>query len=258
MTAAARACIVTGAANGIGRAISVALARTGWRVHALDADASALTQLEGEAPAGGGFIRAHRCDVTNEAAVEAVAEGLASQHETATLLVNNAGIIRFAKLEDVRPEDFGRVIEVNLIGAFICARTFGRRMIAAGGGVILNMTSISATHVQPFCGAYAPSKAGLLALTKQIAVEWGSHNIRCNAISPGMIRTALGEHIYSDERLMQQRLAGIPVHRIGTPEDIAEAVLFLASNSASYLSGTEIVIDGGITQAGMSRFERPL
>lgn len=256
MTVLVRSSIVTGAANGIGRAITLALARTGWRVHALDADDAALARLEGEAP--GGSIRTHRCDVTDETAVEAVGEGLAANGETATLLVNNAGIIRFAKLEDVNPKDFSRVVEINLLGAFICARTFGRRMIAAGGGVILNMTSISATHVQPFCGAYAPSKAGLLALTKQISIEWGSHNIRCNAISPGMIRTALGDHIYRDERLMRQRLAGIPLHRIGTPEDVAEAVLFLASDSASYLSGTEIVIDGGITQAGMSRFERPL
>lgn len=249
-----RSCVVTGAANGIGHAITLALAGEGWRVHALDADAAGLAALEQT----DGAVKAHRCDVTDEAQVEAVADAIAGEGGTVSLLVNNAGIIRFARLEDVTPADFRKVVDVNLLGAFICLRSFGRRMMVAGGGSVVNVASISATHVQPFCGAYAPSKAAILALTRQAAVEWGGHGIRCNAISPGMIRTALGEHVYRDERLMRQRLEGIPLNRIGTPEDVAKAVLFLASDAASYLTGTEIVVDGGITQAAMGRFERPL
>lgn len=150
------------------------------------------------------------------------------------------------------------MIDVNLNGAFNCTSSFGRRMITAGGGTIVNITSIAATLVQPFCGAYAPSKAGLLALTRQTAIEWGRHGIRCNAVSPGMIRTEMGEHVYRDERLLRQRLEGIPLGRIGRPEDVAGVVVFLASPAASYMSGAELVVDGGINQAAMGRFERPL
>lgn len=250
-----RSCVVTGAANGIGRSIALALAGEGWRVQALDADAAGLTALEQES---GGAVTTHPCDVTDEVQVEAVAEAIAARSGEVSLLVNNAGIIRFARLEDVTPADFRKVVDVNLLGTFICLSAFGRRMIGAGGGSIVNIASISATHVQPFCAAYAPSKAAILALTRQAAVEWGGYGIRCNAISPGMIRTALGEHVYRDERLMRQRLEGIPLNRIGAPEDVARVVLFLASEAASYLTGTEIVVDGGITQAAMGRFERPL
>ena len=255
MTGSMKSCVVTGAANGIGRAIAMALAAEGWRVHALDADATGLETLA-QAVVG---IVSHHCDVTVESQIEAIADRIGEKNVPATLLVNNAGIIRFARLENVTPGDFRRIVDVNLLGTFTCLHVFGRRMIVAGGGgSIINIASISATHAQPYCGAYGPSKAAVLALTRQVAIEWGGYGIRCNAISPGMIRTALGEHVYRDERLMKQRLEGIPLNRIGTPEDVAHSVLFLASDAASYLTGTELVVDGGITQAAMGRFERTL
>jgi NAD(P)-dependent dehydrogenase (short-subunit alcohol dehydrogenase family) len=247
-----RHAVVSGAANGIGRAIAQSLRDAGWQIHALDRDGAALAQLREDLGA-----TIYECDVTDADRVEAIAAGLEAKGAVPDVLINAAGIIRFARLEDVEPSNFREVVEVDLLGAFHCTRGFGRRMIAAGRGSIVNIASIAAGTVQPFCGAYAPAKAGLLALTRQTAIEWGAYGIRCNAVSPGMIRTGLGEHVYRDERLMRQRIDGIPLGRIGTPEDIAGTVLFLVSDAASYMTGAELVVDGGINEAAMGRFERP-
>lgn len=249
--------VVTGAANGIGQAIALALVKNGWSVHALDANREGLENLAASVESGG-FIISHHCDVSDGISVQNAAKEISTVVKSLTLLVNNAGIIRFGRLEEVQPADFHKVIDVNLNGTFNCMHAFGQQMIDNGGGVIINIASIAATLVQPLCGAYAPSKAAILTLTKQAAIEWGKYGIRCNAISPGMIRTALGEHVYRDERLMRQRLEGIPLNRIGTPDDVANTVIYLASDAASYITGAEITVDGGITQAAMGRFERPI
>jgi NAD(P)-dependent dehydrogenase (short-subunit alcohol dehydrogenase family) len=192
-----------------------------------------------------------RCDVTDEGSVQALAAALGERFGRCDILVNNAGIMApVTPLEQLSIEVWDRVMNVNLRGAFLCAKHLARLMLAQGSGAIVNLASIGA-RVPNDIGPYGPSKAGVLGLTHQMAVEWGPRGIRANSVSPGMIRTPLTEDFYRNEKLHQGRIKVIPTGRIGLPQDIADAIAFLVSDAASYMNGQDILVDGGFMRTAL-------
>lgn len=239
---AARVAVVTGGGSGIGLGIAAALADAGARVAVLDRRGAAA------AAAGLAGARGYDCDVSDPAAVTAVAAAVAADLGPVTVLVNNAGMIRPGALADLPLADWNALLAVNLTGYFLCAQSFAAPMRAAGGGSIVHIASIAAHHPTPMTGAYSVAKAGVAMLSRQIAVEWGPDGIRSNCVNPGMILTPLSQAMYDRPGVTAARTAAIPGGRIGTPADIAEAALFLASPRSAYVSGAEITVDGAFTR----------
>ena len=240
--------VITGAGRGLGKATAARLARDGHEVVALDLDAAAA---EATAAAVGGSW--HQCDVADWGSVEAVAARI----ERCDILVNNAGIWRFHTLLDTTPDDLQSVIAVNIIGVVQCSRAFAPKMIAAGGGSIVNLSSGAAWTNSPGVGVYPATKAAVISLTKQMALEWGPFGIRANAVAPGLIDAGMSEPIYADPEIRRLRSERVPMGRLGTGEDVASVVLFLLSAEASYVNGTELLVDGGVTASVISTLPRP-
>lgn len=249
-------CVVTGAGSGIGRAIAVALAGAGGRVAILDRSAEGGEGTLKLIRSAGGSAIAIPCDVSNPANVEAAAAKITGELGPCAVLVNNAGMIKAGALETLSFEEWNAVLSVNLTGYFLCAQTFGRHMRAAGKGSIVHIASIAANYATPFSGAYSVAKAGVAMLSRQLAVEWGPQGIRSNCVNPGLILTPLSQAMYDRPGVTEARSAAVPLGRIGKPEDIAQAVLFLASDRASYMSGDEVTVDGGFTRMLMSFIPR--
>ena len=237
-----RRAVVTGGAAGIGRAIATVLAEGGARVTIADRDLAAA-----EATAAALGAEALRLDVTDPAEAEAVAARY-TQTGAPDILVNNAGIVHNAPSLDVDLADWRRVIDVNLHGVFHTARAFGRHMVAAGSGSVVNISSICgevAVHPQPQA-AYNAAKAGVNLLTRSLAVEWAGR-VRVNAVAPGYTATELTLLGRSKPEWVETWLAAIPMGRLAEPREIALAVAFHASDAASYVTGTVLTVDGGYT-----------
>jgi NAD(P)-dependent dehydrogenase (short-subunit alcohol dehydrogenase family) len=232
--------LVTGAGNGIGAAIAQRLARDGYRIAVIDTD---IENAEARAQALPHAV-AYATDVTDERAVEAMLDALGDVPE---VLVNNAGIVRFGPLLEHSVADFRKVIDVNLVGTFIMSRAVGRRMIARRSGAMVNITSINAVAPSPDAGAYPASKAAVALLTQHFALVLGPHGIRVNAVAPGFIDAGMGAAIYADPRVRDTRSRSVPVGSLGTAEDVAEAVAYLASDKARYTTGHQMMVDGGIS-----------
>jgi NAD(P)-dependent dehydrogenase (short-subunit alcohol dehydrogenase family) len=249
--------VVTGAGSGIGAAIASSFAKAGAKVAIVDRHGEAAANIAARLAAGGATAIAFTCDVTRQDAVSAVAGEVAARLGTCRILVNNAGILRSGALDTVSIEGWNTVLAVNLTGYLIAAQAFGSDMIKAGRGSIVHIASIAGTNTQPRSGAYSASKAGVLQLSKQLAVEWGPHGVRSNAILPGLIRTPLSAAFYENKEFEERRKALIPTRRIGEPDDVAQAALFLASDRASYVNGAEILVDGGLNTVLMELVPRP-
>src|ERR1043165_1464774 len=252
-----RVAVVTGAGSGIGAAIASSFAGAGAKVAIIDRDGEAAANVAARLTAAGGAAIAFTCDVTRQEAVGAVAAEVAARLGASDILVNNAGILRAGPLETVSVEGWNAVLAVNLTGYLIAAQAFGPAMIKAGRGSIIHIASIAGTNTQPRSGAYSASKAGVLQLSKQLAVEWGPHGVRSNAILPGLIRTPLSAAFYENKEFEEKRKALVPTRRIGEPEDVAQAALFLASDRAAYVNGAEILVDGGLNTMLMEMVPRP-
>lgn len=252
-----RIAVVTGAGSGIGAAIARGLAAAGASVVVLDRDEKAATKVADEISLGGNTAVARVCDIADEAGVRDVSTEIASTVGVASILVNNAGILRPGPLEDVTINSWNQVLAVNLTGYLIAARAFGQAMLTKGHGSIVHIASISGINTQPRSGAYSASKAGVLQLSKQLAVEWGPRGVRSNCILPGLIRTPLSATFYEDKAFEEKRTSMIPCRRIGEPDDIANAAMFLASDRSSYMNGAEMLVDGGLDTMLMELVPRP-
>ncbi len=252
-----RACVVTGAASGIGAEVAASLARVGARVALLDRDAEGARRLAESLNAAGATAVAVGCDVSDADGVAAAAQQVWAALGPCQVLVNNAGLLRPGGLGEVALNDWNQVLAINLTGYLLCARAFGEPMRAAGQGSIVHVASISGLFPQSGSGAYSASKAGVLALSRQLAVEWGPQGVRSNAICPGMIRTALSAKFYEEPGFEAKRAAMTASRRIGEPQDIANVALFLASPRAGYVNGAELLVDGGMANMLMDMVPRP-
>lgn len=233
--------VVTGASRGIGRAIATGLASGGASVACV---ATSVAGAEGTASTLAGS-KAYACDVSKADQVEALFERIAEEMGPPAILINNAGITRDTLIMRMKDEDWDQVLAVNLKGAFLCIRAASRMMMKARYGRIVNISSVVGLGGAAGQANYAASKAGLLGLTKSVAKELGSRGITCNAVAPGFIETDMTGELPTDFREFVTKNA--PAGRLGTPEDITPAVLFLASEGSGYITGQTLVVDGGLT-----------
>jgi NAD(P)-dependent dehydrogenase (short-subunit alcohol dehydrogenase family) len=241
--------LVTGAARGIGLATAKRFLADGWRVALLDIEAELLNSAVA-ALADPGHTLALPCDVSDAKAVAGAMAAIERRFGRLDALVNNAGVAVFAPLLDTSDEDWKRVLEVNLTGPFLCTKAAAPLMREHGGGAIVNITSISAVRASTLRSAYGTSKAGLAHLTKQLAVELASLGIRVNGVAPGPVETAMAKAVHTPEIRADYHDA-IPLNRYGLEEELAEAVFFLCSDRASYITGQILAVDGGFDAAGI-------
>jgi len=251
-----RVCVVTGAGGCIGRAVALGMAQAGASVVLLDRNVETCRATADLLRPTGARTLALECDIAEPDSV-AAAERASRALGPCDILVNNAGVLRAGPLATVRLDDWNLLLAVNLTGYLLCAQSFGKAMIERGRGAIVHTASIAGSHAQGFSGAYSVSKAGVLMLSRQLAVEWGPHGVRSNVISPGLVRTPMSENFYQDPNVAERRAAAIPLRRVGTPEDMAQVALFLASDRAGFVNGQEIIVDGGFEHMLMSLVPRP-
>lgn len=250
-------CVVTGAGGGIGRSIAISLADSGAKVVVMDRDAHTAAETTSQIKSKGGEAITVECDVTDVAGVERPCREAENAFGGCNVLVNNAALVRNGRLSDLSLADWNAVINVNLTGYFICSKTFGHSIRTNGGGSIVHISSLAGSFPQPTSGAYSVAKAGVLMLSKNIALEWGEEGVRSNVVSPAMLITPMSEVIYRDATVRALRENTVPLRRIGRPQNIADAVCFLVSERASYVSGQEIVVDGGWGSSILATIPRP-
>ena len=239
--------LVTGAARGIGREISSRLAAAGAEVVVVDVDGEAAGKTAVEVERPGVKARAHRCDVSSLDAVEKLGAVVVEELGHVDIVVNNAGITRDRLLMRLTAEDWNQVLAVNLTGAFNFSRVFSPPMLKRRSGCIVNIASVVGQMGNAGQANYAASKAGMIGLTKALAKEFAGRGVRVNAVAPGFIRTAMTESL--DRDIREKSLATIPLGRFGEPGDVADVVLFLASDMASYITGQVVNCDGGLIMA---------
>ena len=236
--------VVTGGGQSLGLEIGRALKAAGAKVVVAEINAETGEQAAGELE--GDFVQV---DVTDPESVKNMVSSVLDDHGRIDVLVNNAGVVHNIPSEEVPDEEWRKVMSVNLDGVFWCCREVGKTMLERGSGAIVNIASMSgviSNHPQPQ-SAYNVSKAAVIMLTKSLAGEWADRGVRVNAVSPGYIRTPLTELGMSKEEWSRVWLESTPLGRLAEPDEIAPAVVFLASDAASYAAGTNFAVDGGYT-----------
>jgi len=244
-----RSILVTGSAGGIGAEIARAAATEGYRVALLDVDATVL-ETATTIPGASAFVGSTTDD--------AVVSHLLDRFGTPDALVNNAGIVRFGPLLEQSLDQWRSVVEVNLTGTFVVAQAVARRLVGEGRhGAIVNVTSMNGVMPGPNSGAYGPTKSAIGLLTKQMALEWGPLGIRVNAVAPGLIDAGMSSPIYADPQVRAMREGRVPLGRLGRADDVSRAVLWLLSDASEYITGDELLVDGGVTMSVIASLPRP-
>jgi len=240
-----RVALVTGGGNGIGRTTCQALAEAGAHIAVADIDLAAAERVAAEIGRG----EPHRLDVSDEAGVGTVIGAIAARHRRIDILVNNAGLGARVPTLDLTTERWRQVMAVNLDGSFFCVRAAGRHMLEAGRGAVVNLASIMGLvgggHYPNL--AYHSAKGALVNFTRALACEWAPHGIRVNAVAPTFARTRLTEPLLGDPGMVERLLRETPMGRFVEPEEVAAAILFLASDAASMITGVTLPVDGGWT-----------
>ena len=244
MSLSGRVAFVTGASQGIGRTCALRLAKEGASVAAAARNQEKLNQLLAEISSAGGQAASFAVDVADEEQIKSAVKTALAQFGKIDILVNNAGITRDQLVMRMKRSDWDAVVQTNLTAAYLCIQQAVPSMLKQRWGRIINVTSVFGQMGQAGQANYAASKAGLIGLTMAIAREVGSRNITCNAVAPGFIETAMTAVL--SEEFKQNAVKQIPLGRVGTPEDVASAVAFLASDQASYITGHVLSVNGGM------------
>lgn len=240
--------IITGARRGMGRTHALALAEEGANVVVSDISLEDCQKVVDEIKSAGGEAIAVKCDVTKKQEVEKMVKDALDKFGKINILVNNAGIAEFKAFLEITEEEWDRTLDINLKGYFLCAQACAKEMAKQKSGTIVNISSIAMGQVGVGFSEithYCASKGGIAGMTEALAVELASYNIRVNAIAPGIIETPMIDSIKQDPKTMEAMLARVPMGRVGKPEEVSNAVVFLASDKASYITGSVIVVDGG-------------
>ena len=244
--------IVTGGAGGIGSAVCRAFAKAGVGVAVADMDGDRAGETAADVSSGGGKAIAVEVEVTSESSVVAAVRRTVDHFGRVDFLVHCAGNNIRAPVLELSAEDWSRVLDTHLTGAFLFSKAVGRRLVEQGeGGRVVFMSSVAATAPVPERGAYSPAKAGLIGLAGVLSLEWAEYGINVNAVCPGMVLTPMTEMVYKREpTLRAQRLKRMPARREAYPEEVADLVLFLCSDRSTHISGTAIPIDGAFLNNG--------
>jgi NAD(P)-dependent dehydrogenase (short-subunit alcohol dehydrogenase family) len=240
--------IITGARRGMGRTHALALAKAGAKVVVSDVSLEDCQKVVNEIEKLGREAMAVKCDVTKKEEVDEMVRKTIEKWGKIDILVNNAGIADFKPFLELTEKDWDRTIDINLKGYFLCAQAVAKEMVKRKSGAIINIASIAMGQTGvgfPALTHYCASKGAIVAMTEAMALELAPYNIRVNAISPGAIETPMIDPLKSDKKTMEGMLARIPLHRVGKPEEVSNLVLFLASDTSSYMTGSDVVIDGG-------------
>ncbi|OIO63392.1 hypothetical protein COY26_02770 [Candidatus Woesearchaeota archaeon CG_4_10_14_0_2_um_filter_33_10] len=237
--------IVTGSRRGIGKAIALALAKAGANIVVSDINLDDCNKLVEEIKAINGNALAVKTDVSNPEDVSQMINLTTEKFGKVDILVNNAGIYMQKSLTDVTEQDFDRTLDINLKGVFLCSKAVVPEMIKQGKGKIINIASIAGQVGFANSSAYCASKGAIINITRELALELAQYKINVNAIGPGVIETDMTKDLLEDKATKETLLANIPLSRIGKPEDIANAALFLASDNSDYITGITLFVDGG-------------
>ncbi|MDP9971937.1 NAD(P)-dependent dehydrogenase (short-subunit alcohol dehydrogenase family) [Variovorax paradoxus] len=248
-SSSSRVAVVTGGARGIGLAIGRWFLAHGYSVALLDIDGATLDQAVAEVAQPAKLLGLH-CDVSKPSQVESAAKAVVERFGRVDALVNNAGVAVFKPVLQTSFEEWRTVLGTNLDGAFLCTQAFGALMVERGSGAVVNIASISGLRASTLRVAYGTSKAALIHLTKQHAVELGNAGVRVNVIAPGPVETEMAKLVHS-VAIRSDYYDTIPLGRYGTPEEMANAVGFLCSDEASFINGQVLAVDGGFDAAGV-------
>jgi len=240
--------IITGARRGMGKSHALAFAKEGSKVVVSDISLEDCQKVVKEIEEIKGETMAVKCDVSKKEEVQEMIEKTIKKWGKIDILINNAGIADFKNFLELKEEDWDRTIDINLKGYFLVAQAVAKEMVKRKSGVIINIASIAMGQVGigfPSLTHYCASKGGIVGMTEAMAIELAPFNIRVNVISPGAIETPMVDPLKADKKTIESLLARIPMKRIGKPEEVSNLVLFLASESSSYMTGANVVIDGG-------------